>query len=86
VKPRPVMIEWVDSCHWSPGQWVDGDIFDDGEATACMVVSVGWLMQKTDDAITLCQSITEADDLSGLFVIPRACVLSITTLTPGPQP
>jgi hypothetical protein len=82
VKPRPVLVEWADHAHWSPGTWVDLDILDDGEAETCGVISVGWLLQVTDDAVVICQSITEADDGTGLFVIARATIKRLEFLRP----
>lgn len=82
MKPRPVIVEWHDHAHWSPGQWVDLDILDEGEAETCGVISVGWLVQQTDDAVVICQSITEAGDGTGMFVIARATIRRMEPLKP----
>ena len=78
MTPRPVVVEWLDSTHLSPGGWIDRDIA--AEQGACSIVSVGWLIGEDDDAITLAQSITDADDVTGAFVIPVACVVQMLTL------
>ena len=77
---RPVLVEWMDSCHWSPGTWVDLDPLEHDEASACDVVTVAFLVQETDDALVLAQSITEANDGTGMFVIPKSCVRSVREL------
>ena len=82
MKPRPVLIEWTDSCDWHVATWMDLDILDEGVATGCDVVSVGWLVQKSKQSVVLAMSITEADDGRGLFVIPTSCVKRIVRLSP----
>ena len=80
MKPRPVLVEWVDSCHLAPGAW-----FDRQEAVdfgGCDVVTVAWLIGKDAESYTLAQSITEADDCTGLFVVPRAVVKRMVRLDP----
>jgi hypothetical protein len=77
-----VLIEWGDACDWSPGEWVDLDVLDDGEATACDVVSVGWLVQESEQALVLAMSITEAGDGRGLFVVPTSTVKRVVRLVP----
>jgi hypothetical protein len=84
VKPYPVLIEWVDACDWSPGEWVDLEPLKSGHATGCDVITVGWLVQKSKRALVLALSISEADDGRGLFVIPTACVTTMTRLSPRP--
>lgn len=80
MKPRPVIIEWTDSTHLAPGAWFDREAAC--EAGACDIVTVAFLIGKTADAYTLAASITEADDCTGLFVIPRAVVKTIRRLKP----
>jgi hypothetical protein len=80
VKPRPVLLEWVDSTHLAPGAWFDREAAVD--CGACDIVTVAWLIGKDADTYTLAQSITEADDCTGLFVVPRACVKTVRRLKP----
>lgn len=80
TKPRPVLVEWVDSSHLAPGTWVDRE--DACELGPCGVVTVGWLIGKTATYLTIASSITEADDVTGTFVIPRAVVARMERLSP----
>lgn len=80
MKPRPVLLEWVDSCHLAPGAWFDREAATD--VGACSVVTVAWLIGKDPETYTLAQSITEADDCTGLFVIPRSVVTRMERLSP----
>jgi hypothetical protein len=77
-----VLIEWVDACDWSPGEWVDLEPLESGHATGCDVITVGWLVQKSKRALVLALSISEADDGRGLFVVPMACVKTMVRLRP----
>jgi hypothetical protein len=43
-------------------------------------VTVGWLIADDDDTVTICQSITEADDCTGTFAIPKAVVRKMKKL------
>ena len=82
MKPRPVLVEWVDSCHLAPGAW-----FDRQEAVdfgGCDVVTVAWLIGKGAESYTLAQSISESGDVTGVFVIPRACIRSARRLRVRP--
>jgi hypothetical protein len=83
VSRHPVLVEWRDSCHWSPGTWVDLSPLEDDEAAACDVITVAFLVQKTETDLVLAQSITEANDGTGMFVIPRSCVTSLRYLRPN---
>lgn len=80
MKPRPVLIEWSDSTHISPGTWVDLDVA--GEPGPCDVITVGWLIAKDRRSVTIASSITEADDMRGAFVIPTSCVKRMVRLSP----
>lgn len=78
MKPRPVLIEWNDSAHLAAGTWLDREAAADIES--CSVVSVAWLIGKDRDNVVIAQSITEADDVTGTFVIPRSCVCKLKRL------
>ena len=78
LTPRPVFVEWVDSTHLAPGGWIDRD--SAAEQGPCSVVTVGWLIGDDGQAVTLAQSITEADDVTGAFVVPRSCVVQLRKL------
>ena len=78
MSPHPVLVEWLDSTHLAPGGWIDRDVA--AEQGPCSIISVGWLIGDDGDAITLAQSITEADDVTGAFVIPTACIVRLRKL------
>ena len=78
MKPRPVLVEWDDSTHISPGGWVDRE--NACGIGACSIMTVGWLIDKDKHTITIAQSITEADDATGVFVIPRAVIRQLRRL------
>lgn len=80
MKPRPVLVEWTDSCHLAPGAWLDRDAAT--EPGTCGIVSVGWLIGKTADTLTLAGAVTEADDVTLTFAIPRSCVTRMVRLKP----
>jgi hypothetical protein len=78
MKPRPVLIEWDDSTHITPGGWIDREVAT--TVGSCSIVTVGWLIADDDDTVTICQSITEADDCTGTFAIPKAVVRKMKKL------
>ena len=55
------------------------------DLTPCDVETVGWLIDETPMIYALAQSITEAVDASGVFVIIKSCVTSVRELAPGEQ-
>jgi len=80
VKPRPILVEWADSCHWgSHGHWHDRDDLVDA-TSPCDVLTVGWLIAQDDHCVTVVQSLTEADDVSAPFVIPIGCIKRVRRL------
>lgn len=79
MKPYPVLIEWADSTHWEPGKWCDIDELD---TSPCDVVTVGWLVEKDKTCVTVASSITEAGDVTGLFVVPVGMVKKLVRLKP----
>lgn len=82
-RARPVLIEWSDSCHVEPGAWVERDVAN--AASPCGVVTVGWLLEDEGDAYVVASNVTEQGHTSGVFVIPKACALSVARLSPvGP--
>ena len=80
MKPRPVLIEWSDSTHIAPGTWVDRE--DAGDPGPCDVITVGWLIAKDKRSVTIASSLTEADDVTGVFTIPRAIINRMVRLGP----
>lgn len=78
MTPRPVVVEWIDSAHISPGDWVDAG--DARSVTPCGVVTAGWLIARTKHRVVLAQSIGEGGDLTGVFVIPACNVRAIRKL------
>lgn len=80
MKPRPVAITWADHYHVSPGKWVDLDEVDVTDLTPCAVMSVGILIGQTSDTYVIAQSVTEANDATGVFVILRSCVKKVKKL------
>ena len=78
MTPRPVVVEWHDSAHISPGDWVDRAHL--GDVTPCAVVTAGWLVARSEAVIVIAQSLSEAGDATGVFVIPRCNVVAIRKL------
>ena len=80
-RARPILIEWQDSCHVEPGAWVDADTA--AEATSCGVVTVGWRLEDEGDDVVIASNRTEQGHVSGVFVIPKACIIRQAWLAPG---
>lgn len=76
--PSAVMVTWADHYDLGGGTWVDLDALD--EPTGCEVISAGWLVRRSADTLTLCQSITEANDARNVFVILRSTVREVKQL------
>ena len=82
MTPRPVFVEWVDACDVGDG-WTALDDFGDDDVVPCGVVSVGWLLSRTESALLLAMSITEGGDVRAAFLVPTSAVRCLTYLTPG---
>lgn len=80
---RAVRVDWLDSKQPVPAwQWVS----DLGAPAPARCTSVGFLVGESADAITLAQSLADADDeaqAGGTMTIPRACVLDLAELAPS---
>lgn len=74
-----VQVEWIDANHESG--WLSRS--DAEQMTASEVVTVGWLVWSTADAVCVCGDHDISDDnLHGVGIIPRRNVTRITVLTP----
>ncbi len=80
MTPRAHLVEWVDSAHIEPGAWVERD--QATEVTPCGVLTVAWLLVDDDDRVVLAGHLTEQGHASGVFVIPKSCVVRLEPLSP----
>lgn len=71
-KRRAVYIEWSDSTSFSAQRWRGEE--ESGGLTASTIKSVGWLLSASKEQVLITTSITEEDDRSGCFAIPRGCI------------
>lgn len=78
MKPVPVLVEWDDSAHLVPGSWMGRA--EASKTGVCGILTVGWLIGEDEKCITIAQSISEADDVTGAFVIPRTVVRRVKRL------
>ena len=85
MTPRPVFVEWADACDVGDG-WTALDDFGDDDVVPCGVVSVGWLLSRTESALLLAMSITEGGDVRAAFLVPTSAVKRVAYLTPGDNP
>lgn len=78
MKKKIVKIEWVDAS--SEGPWVHEKKID-GLINA---TTIGMLIRKNKEAVTIAHTRCPDGDLAGVFHIPRGCVKSIEYLTEIP--
>lgn len=70
---KAVVCVWRDACHLGPGEWVT----EVPDRLGVEVVSVGFLVKRTDSEILLAQSVDSSGNLTGCFVIPCSAIVSI---------
>lgn len=74
--PKRVEVRWVDS--WAHARWESPSLVRGAKGATC--VSVGFLVDDNDDAITIAQSVGEGiagvDEYGQPLTIPRAALLS----------
>lgn len=70
-----VIVGWVDSR--TRGGWLSREEYLELSGKPAECVSVGWLLEDTDDHLTLLQSASELW-VSDSMTIPRGCVVYIT--------
>lgn len=80
MTPHPVLIEWDDAADVSPAQWIDPEEVTDEAVAPCGIVSVGWLVHRSESAVLLALSVSEVGDLRGAFVVPTACIRRLVAL------
>ena len=70
-----VCVAWQDSC--SEAEWLH-----DAEATmhVAEIHSVGWLLEDTDDQVTLAQSVDWEGKTGERLTMPKSVVTNITVL------
>jgi len=73
VKINPVVVEWVDSC--ATHGWVS-----DPKPAPLTCISIGHLISKTKERLTLCLSLSEAGGVHTYFEIPTVAVKKIRKL------
>lgn len=82
LKPnQKIEIEWMDSIQNMDG-WTRLSHFNWGRHYKAMYQrTVGYFLQKTDNVITVTQSISASEDaLCGIWSIPLGCVTNIKQL------
>ena len=75
-----ILFEWLDSCHVEPGAWCERDAA--AEATPCGVITAGFKLEERDDAVVIASNLTEQGHASGVFVVPKACIVATYRLAP----
>ena len=75
-----VKIVWVDSA--TIDGWVSVDFAESFDPSEC--VTVGWVVKKTREYITVTSSRSDTVNYSQLMTIPRKCVTSIKELAETP--
>lgn len=78
-KPQPVFVEWRDSCSFGRQCWRSLEDTQE-ELKPSKIQSVGFLIADEKDRIVLTGHISDGDDESGGFVIPRGCITKLTKL------
>jgi hypothetical protein len=81
---KPVLIEWVDTCRPSEVTWrghEDVQEFAASENMAC--TTVGVLIAKTKDSVTVASTVSEDGAADQLTKIPVGCIKKIYTLRAG---
>ena len=68
------IIDWIDSS--SRDEWHDTDII----LEPFVITSVGILVEKTQDYVTICRSRTETDVHDGVLCVPRSAIEKIKIL------
>ena len=82
MKPRLVMVEWIDSADIGAATWLPLKELGDADVSPASIITAGWLVSKSKSALLLTLSVAEHGDARGVFCIPRVCVKKITRLTP----
>lgn len=71
-----VLVEWIDIAT-TPG-WSDNDKLLHVKPAHCR--SIGFLLDKDSDQITICSGYADDEDLADITVFPVGVILSITIL------
>lgn len=75
-QPKMVYIEWVDS----KGIGSEWEFTDNLESMPpCDCFSIGYLLEKTDQFVTVCQS-WSTDQVLGRMTIPKCAIKKMRTL------
>ncbi len=69
-------VDWIDSA--ASDGWQDEGHAADTTPSRCM--TVGWILKKTREHITLAGSRSDLDNCSQVMSIPRKCIVSIKIL------
>jgi hypothetical protein len=69
-----VEINWVDSCG-SPTIWEEPE-----PMPPLSIISIGYLLEKNDKYVTICQSVSESENVGRRFTIPAGCIKKIKVI------
>lgn len=77
-----LLIEWLDSSQAEGWLFIDEDEHVNDPLNC---ISVGWLIQESDEALSITSSLAEMVDgdplqVNGILTIPKCCVLGRTEL------
>ena len=77
MKRRAVFIRWRDANDHDPGNWTSAP-----RNPEALITTVGIMIAKTKQYVTLCQSFDDNDEplLRGVFNIPRANIIEMYEL------
>jgi hypothetical protein len=67
------LIEWTDACNGNH-DWFDPETMPT-EVQLFLVQTIGFEVQRTDDAVVLAMSVSANGQLCDLFKIPRAIIV-----------
>lgn len=78
-RKKLVLVEWGDA--WSEHGWSDKDKASD--CAPLLVSSVGWLLQATDDGVTLASRMTEDNSCGQIHFVPAGMIKRVLYIKAG---
>lgn len=75
-----VKIVWDDAHDYASGKWVDKKEAQGKAAIGVKVTTVGLLLKEGKKYYTIAHTVTQENDVRGVFNIPRSTVRSIKIL------
>ena len=76
---RYIEVQWTDSAHL-PDRWMDLDEAKGIAAQMLQIASVGIVIEEKQEYLLLARSLDDQGHASGVFQIPRGCILRIKEL------